>query len=119
MNNEFGVRPRVLDYIPTSGNSGTTTITFSGKAMCRRPHYIFIVTGQVDSSDPFIVSFRGDRGGYTDIAEVRISSNMSGNITTSGNSIIYQKSIGGGWGVAVLINLYPNDEATYTVTYQS
>ena len=119
MNNEFGGRPRVLDEIRTSGNTGTVTITFSGKAICRQPHYIFIITGQIDSTDPFTVSFGGSKGGYTDINGVGVSSNMSGNITTSGNSIIYKKSIGGGWGAALLINLYPNDEAAYTVTYQS
>ena len=116
-NNEFGARPRVLE-IPTSGNTGTVTIAFSGKAICRHPHYIFIISGQVDPTGPLTVSFRGNSGGYTDITKVSISNYMSGQIVTSGNSIVYNKSIGGGWGFAMLINLYPDDEVTYTVTYQ-
>ena len=98
------------------GNTGNLTITFSGKAICRCPHFILALGGQDSPVAMVLVSFTGSTYAYrTDIHSVKINDTSSGYISTSNTVLSVAKYIGSGWGSYILFNLIPTDPVEYTV----
>lgn len=97
-------------------NNSDVTITFSGKAYCRRPHYMLLISGFAQVMNPVIIAFKGGSTSYVDITDVIISDDLNGKLTVSGTSITIAASTGYGWGMITLFNLISSDDVAYSIS---